>query len=157
MTAPDRVVARPRVLSRVCWGIAFGVLVLFAVLAVALGRGPEGPAQFQLADQVAFFGLGVLIALAALSFTRARVEADADGIRVRNVIGEKLLPWQVIRAVRLDDGAPWATLDLHDDDVVSLLALQSGDGDSTVQAVLDLRALLAASRRPPPPAPPPPP
>ncbi len=153
MSAPDRVVVRPRVLSRVCWGIALAVLVLFAVLAVALGRGPEGPAQFRLADQVAFFGLGVLIALAVLSFTRARVEADADGIRVRNVIGEKVLPWQVIRAVRLDEGTPWATLDLHDDDVVSLLAVQSGDGESTVRAVLDLRALLEASRQAPAPEP----
>lgn len=151
MTAPDRVVVRPRVLSRVCYGIASGVLVLFAVLAVGLGRGPAGPAQFRLGDQVAFFGLGVLLALAALSFTRARVEADADGIRVRNVLGEKVIPWQVVRAVCLDDGAAWATLDLHDDDVVSLLAVQSGDGESAVQAVLDLRALLEASRRPPPP------
>lgn len=55
----------------------------------------------------------------------------------------------VVRAVRLDDGTPWATLDLHDDDVVSLLAVQTGDGESTVQAVLDLRALLEASRQAP--------
>ncbi len=155
MSAPDRVVVRPRVLSRVCYGIALGILVLFAVLAVALGQGSGGPAQFRLADQVAFFGLGVLLALAVLSFTRARVEADAGGIRVRNAFGEKVLPWGVVRAVRLDDGTPWATLDLHDDDVVSLLAVQTGDGESTVQAVLDLRALLEASRRPPPPASPP--
>jgi len=153
VSAPDCVVVRPRVLSRVCYGIAFAVLVFFAIIAVSLGRGPEGPAQFRLADQVAFFGLGVLLALAVLSFTRARVEADADGIRVRNAFGEKALPWGVIRAVRLDDGTPWATLDLHDDDVVSLLAVQSGDGESTVQAVLDLRALLEASRQAPAPEP----
>lgn len=147
-TQPEAVVVRPRVLSRVCWAVAAGVLVLFALLAVALGGGPDGDAQFQPADQLAFFVLGVLIALGALSFTRARVEADADGIRVRNIVGEKMLPWGVVRAVRLVDGTPWATLDLHDDDTVSLLAVQSGDGESTVQAVLALRALLTASRQP---------
>ncbi len=147
---PPPVVVRPRVLSRVCWGVAAAVLVLFGVLAVALGGGPEGDAQFRLADQVAFFGLGVLLALAVLSFTRARVEADAAGIRVRNPVGEKVLPWGVVRSVDLVDGTPWATLDLHDDETVSLLAVQSGDGESTVQAVLGLRALLAASRRPSP-------
>jgi len=146
MTAPDRVVVRPRVLSRVCWAIAVTVVVLFGIIAVALGGGPAGDAQFRLVDQLAFFGLGILIALGPLAFTRARVEADATGIRVRNAWGEKALPWQVVRAVQLVDGTPWATLDLHDDDTVSLLAVQAGDGESAVQAVLDLRALLAASR-----------
>jgi hypothetical protein len=141
-----KVVIRPRLLPRVCYAVAAGILVMFTVLAVALGSGPEGPAQFRLSDQIAFFGLGVLIALGPLSFTRVRVEADAAGIRVRNLWGEKSLPWQVVRAVRLVDGTPWATLDLHDDDTVSLLAVQSGDGERAVQAVLDLRALLAASR-----------
>ncbi len=152
MTDPDPgpVVVRPRVLARVCWAIAAAVVVLFAVLAVALGGGPEGPAQFLLADQIAFFGLGVLIALGPLSFTRARVVADASGVRVRNLFGEKHVPWQVVRAVLLTDGTPWATLDLHDDDTISLLAVQTGDGESAVQAVLALRGLLARSRRPDP-------
>lgn len=144
--SPGKVVIRPRLLPRVCYAVAAGILVMFAVLAVALGSGPEGPAQFRLSDQIAFFGLGVLIALGPLSFTRVRVEADAAGIRVRNLWGEKSLPWQVVRAVRLVDGTPWATLDLYDDDTVSLLAVQSGDGERAVQAVLKLRALLAASR-----------
>ena len=149
MTAPAYVVVRPRVLTRVCRAVAVTVLVLFGVIAVALGTGPAGAAQFRLLDQLAFFGLGILVALGPLAFTRARVEADATGIRVRNAWGEeKALPWQVVRAVQLVDGTPWATLDLHDDDTVSLLAVQSGDGDSAVQAVLDLRALLTASRGP---------
>lgn len=146
--SPTPVVVRPRVLTRVCWGIAAAIVVLFAGLAVALGGGPAGPARFLLADQIAFFLLGVLIALGPLSFTRARVVADAHGVRVRNLAGEKHVPWQVVRAVRLAEGTPWATLDLHDDETISLLAVQTGDGDSTVEAVLALRALLARSRLP---------
>ena len=139
-------VVRPRRLTRVCVGLAVLVVALFTVVAVALGRGGDGDAAFRLADQVSMVGLGVLVALALLAFTRARVEADADGIRIRNVVGETVLPWQVVRSVRLDEGSPWASLDLHDDDTVALLAVQANDGEQAVQAVLALRALLAASR-----------
>jgi hypothetical protein len=140
------VVARPRRLTAVCWAVAALVVVVFGVLAVALGRGPEGDAQFRTADQIAFFLLGVIIAGVALLFTRARIVATADGIHVRNPFGTKDVPWQVVRAVRLDDGSPWAVLELQDDETVQLLAVQANDGDSAVDVVLELRALLQASR-----------
>ena len=60
--------------------------------------------------------------------------------------GEKAVPWEVVREVRLDDGAPWASLELQDDDTLGLLAVQANDGASAVGAVLGLRALLRASR-----------
>ena len=144
---PDRVLVRPRRLTRVCWALSVLVLVLFAVIAVALGQGIEGDATFRLPDQIAMFGIGVLLALGLLALTSARVDADADGIRIRNVVGDKVLPWQVVRAVRLDEGSPWASLDLHDDDTVALLAVQANDGEQAVQAVLHLRALLRASQQ----------
>ena len=144
MSAP--VVARPRRLTAVCWAVAALVVVVFGVLAVALGRGPEGDAQFRTADQIAFFLLGVIIAGVALLFTRARIVATAEGIHVRNPFGTKDVPWQVVRAVRLDDGSPWAVLELQDDETVQLLAVQANDGDSAVDVVLELRALLQASR-----------
>lgn len=143
------VTSRPVKLTRVCWGVAALVLVVFTVVAVALGGGPEGEAQFQLADQIAMVLLGGLLATAVLSLTRARVRADATGVRERNVVGERLFPWAVVRAVRMDDGAPWASLDLQDDDTVALLGVQSNDGERAVEAVLGLRRLLADSRRPP--------
>ena len=117
------------------------------MLAVALGRGPEGDAQFRLADQIAFFVLGLIVAGLTLLFTRSRVEATVEGIHVRNPFGTKDVPWQVVRAVRLDDGSPWAVLELHDDETVSMLAVQANDGDDAVDVVLELRALLEASRR----------
>ena len=58
------VVARPRRLTKVCWLVAALVVVVFGILAVALGRGPEGDARFRIADQVAFFYLGELIEVA---------------------------------------------------------------------------------------------
>ncbi len=144
MSSP--VTARPRRLTRVCWLVATLVVVVFGVLAVALGRGPEGAAQFRLADQIAFFVLGLLVAGLALMFTRARVVATDEGVHVRNPFGTKQVPWQVVRAVRLDDGSPWAVLELHDDETISMLAVQANDGDAAVDVVLELRGLLQASR-----------
>ena len=144
MTPP--VVSRPVVLTRVCWGVAALVMVVFTGVAVLLGRGPGGEAQFRLADQIAMVVLGGMVATGVLAFSRARVTADDTGVRIRNVLGEKLIPWQVVRAVRLDEGASWASLELQDDDTVALLGIQSNDGDRAVEAVLGLRRLLAQSR-----------
>ena len=145
MTAP--VVSRPVVLTRVCWGVAALVMVVFVAVAVALGGGPEGEAQFRLPDQIAMGVLGAMVATGVLGFTRARVTADSTGVRVRNVLGDKLIPWQVVRSVRMDEGASWASLELQDDDTVALLGIQSNDGDRAVEAVLALRRLLAEHRR----------
>lgn len=139
-------VIRPRRLLVVCRTAAVVVLLTFAVLAVLLPRGSAGGQQFQVADQVAFFGIGVLLTWVLLQFTRVRVQADERGVQVRNYIGEKYVPWQVVAGVRLDESSPWASLDLHDDDTIALLAVQANDGARAVEAVLALRRLLAASR-----------
>ena len=141
--------SRPVRLTRVCWGVAALVMVVFVAVAIGLGTATTGDAAFRVGDQIAMVVLGALIAGAVLGFTRPRVHADLEGVRIRNVIGEKLVPWQVIRAVRMDDGAPWASLDLQDDDTLALFAIQSNDGDRAVDAVLGMRALLAASREGP--------
>ena len=144
-TADTRLVVRPVKLARVCRIAAAALVIVFSVVAVSLRQG-SGAATFQLADQVAMVVLGLLMAGAVLLLTRARVEADRTGIRVRNVVGDKALPWQVVRAVRLDDGASWASLDLQDDDTIALLAVQSNDKEYAVRSVLALRRLLAESR-----------
>lgn len=141
--------SKPVRLARVCWAVAALVMVVFGAVAIGLGTGTTGDAAFRLGDQIAMVVLGGLVATAVLGFTRPRVHADLDGVRIRNVLGEKLVPWQVVRAVRLDDGAPWASLDLEDDDTLALFAIQSNDGDRAVEAVLGMRALLAASREGP--------
>jgi hypothetical protein len=140
-------VIRPRRLLAVCRLAAVVLVAVFGVVAVLLPtRQAGGQAVFGLGDQIAFFVLGILLAWAVLQFTRVRVEADESGLRIRNYMGERVLPWQVVAQVRMDDGAPWASLDLHDDDTIALLAVQANDGVQAVDAVLALRGLLAASR-----------
>lgn len=130
---------RPTRLRRVCWAATVLVLVAFSVLALVL---PQGGQQVGVGDQVSFFLFGVLLAVGVVAFTRFRVRADESGIWVRNVLGERFFPWGVCVAVHLPEGASWAQLELHDDETVALLALQSNDGDRTIDDVLALRKLL---------------
>lgn len=142
----EPVVLRPRRLLRTAWTVAAVIFAVFAGIGALLRTAPPGQAQFQLADQVAITVLGALGAGAILLFTRFRVVADTSGLRVRNVLGERRLPWAVVRAVRLDEHASWATLDLQDDEELPLLAVQSHDGAQAREAVERLQALLRASQ-----------
>lgn len=151
MTAPEgTVVYRPRRLRLVCWSTAVTVVALFTLVAIGLGSGPSGELRFELPDQVALVLLSLLIAGGVLVFTRARVSADAGGVRVRNAFRETALPWAVVVGVRLDENNPWAYLDLQDDDTVAVLALQANDGEQAQAAVRTLQGLLARSRGTPP-------
>ena len=96
-------------------------------------------------EQLARRGVGLILAGACLLLTRPRVWANASYIRVRNVFSTKTLPWGVIRDVGVTEGSSWGLLDLHDDDQLSMLGLQVGDGQYAVNAMRRLRVLHAAS------------
>ncbi|MEU1840726.1 PH domain-containing protein [Micromonospora chersina] len=139
------VTVRPRRVRVVCWASAVTLLVVFSLVATSLtGATGDGYGSFQRGDQLAMVGLGVFGALGFLLFTRPRVVADVRGVRVRNVIGSYELPWEVIRGVRFDRGAPWASLELHDDDLLPMVALQAADKERAVEAVRALRRLHRA-------------
>ena len=146
MMAGVQVVYRPKKIRWVAGIAAVSVVALFTAVGVGLrgSAGFENSGQFQRGDQAAMIGLGILIALGILAFTRPRVSADADGIKIRNVIGAYDLPWSAVRAIRFDRHSPWAILDLYDDDQVSLHALQATDKEYAVDGVRTLRALHSA-------------
>jgi hypothetical protein len=143
------VTVQPRRLTLVCRAVAALVLITFGGLAVVLPRGSRDGQQFGVGDQVSFFLIGLLLAIGVLAFTRLRVRADAEGIWVRNGLGERYFPWAVVVAVDMPEGASWAQLALHDDETIALLALQSNDGDTTVDAVLALRNLMKTAGQSP--------
>ncbi|WFF09772.1 PH domain-containing protein [Micromonospora sp. WMMD1076] len=139
------VTVRPRRVRVVCWVSAVTLFVVFSLVATSLtGATGNGYGTFQRGDQLAMIGLGVFGALGFLLFTRPRVIADAKGVRVRNVFSSYELPWEVVRGVRFDRGAPWASLELHDDDLLPMVALQAADKESAVEAVRALRRLHQA-------------
>ena len=138
---------RPKRIRWVAGFSAAAVVILFTLLSFGLhgSTGFDNSGSFQRGDQTAMIGLGVLIGLGILAFARPRVRADADGIKIRNVIGGYDLPWSVVRAVRFDRNLPWATLDLEDDEQISVHALQAADKEYAVEGVRALRALHAAA------------
>ena len=127
-------------LRRICGGLAVAVVLVFGVIAVLL-RGTSEGVSFGPADQVAMFGLGLLIAAGILVLARPWLEADEHGLRVRNVVGRYDVPWELVDAVTFRDGAPWASLELAGDETLSLMAVQAADHDRAVAAVRRLRAL----------------
>jgi hypothetical protein len=147
ISTPEAVTARPRKATKVAWALAVIVVLVFAVIGTLLhGTTDGGRGVFQTGDQIAMIGLGFLAAAGILMFTRPRLQADRSGVRIRNLIGGYELPWEVVRSVQFNRGAPWASLELQDDDVVAIMAVQAADKAYAVAAVRGLRALLAAHR-----------
>jgi hypothetical protein len=138
--------ARPQRARVIAYVLALVVVVVFTLIAFGLhGKTGDGPGYFQRGDQAAMIGLGLCAALGILLMARPKVEADERGVRVRNIIGSYDLPWETVRAVSFGRGAPWLTLDLHDDERVAVMAVQMADKDYAVRAARALRALHTAT------------
>lgn len=142
----DVVRVRPRKVVWVASSCAVVLVVVFVVVAVLL-RGSDTGAIFQVADQVAMIGIGVLLAAGALLFTLPRVRADREGIEVRNVVVARRFSWDEVLSVSFPDGASWARLELPEDEYYSVLAVQAVDRDHAVEAVRALRRLHKQARQ----------
>lgn len=141
--APDVVRAHPVRLRRVAVTIAATVVLAFVVIAVLLGNTSSEGVTFGIGDQVAMVVMGLLVASGVLLLGRPRVVADVHGLQVRNIVGTRQVPWEIVREVAFRDGSPWALLELADDDQVAVLGVQASDGPRAVAAVRGLRALQA--------------
>jgi hypothetical protein len=139
--------ARPRKARYVALTAAVVLVVVFTVVAVLLRRTPTG-VYFRLSDQVAMVLLGVLLAGTTLLFARPRVRAITDGVEVRNVLTTRVVPWDLVLRVSFPDGAPWARLELPDDEYIPVMAIQAVDGQRAVQAMRALRAIHAERTAP---------
>lgn len=133
---------RPRAMRRVAVVAACVLVVVFGVAALVL---KESGNRFGTADQVGLFGIGLVLAGAALLLTRPALWADERGLRVRNFLSEREIPWDVVRAVRFPHRSPWPVLDLLDDETAHVMAVQSLDGERTVEVVDTLRDMLRGS------------
>jgi hypothetical protein len=137
-----------------CAVVAVLVVGALAVVALTLPTSSTGVVQFGPADQVAVAGLGVVLGAGILWLGRSRVDADAAGVRIRNLAVTRELPWQAVRAVRFDPKSSWASLLLENGDELAVLAVQTFDKERAVRAVEGMRRLHAAARardpKPPP-------
>lgn len=146
MTESSPVVIRPRKSRIACWISATLFAGTFTVLSFFMGATTAAGGVFHPADQFAMIGLGLTGAALFLLFTRPLVKADAKGIYVRNVGSGRYVPWQVVERVSFPRGMSWATLELADDDEMSMMAIQKTDRNLAIKAVRDLRALLDQAR-----------
>ncbi|MGY1807877.1 PH domain-containing protein [Blastococcus sp. SYSU D00669] len=137
--------AVPRVMRAVCAALALVVLAVMVWVAITLPESSTGVVQFGTVDQLAVLGLGILVALGIALLGRPRVDADAEGIRVRNLFTSHALPWSAVRAVRFGRKARWASLELPNGEEIALMAVQAVDREHAVAALDGLRALHAAA------------
>ena len=150
MTAkPDQatwdVQLRPHLTPYVAYAAAFVLVAAHVVIGLLLKIGSTG-VIFQTSDQIAMAGLGLVLAGLVLLFARPRLRVGPAGLSVRNVLSDRLVPWDDVVGVSFPVGARWARIDLPDDEYVPLMAIQSVDKDRAVAAMDTVRSLLARYR-----------
>lgn len=141
---PTRMLATAILLSSILTG---GALVGYAAL------GPEIQSRFtiwQLLTLIAILAIldGLMLG-AGLSFVRA----DASGLRFRNGLSTRKLPWEAVRGFRLLPGDPWAyvvldpefSTDTHER--YMLLGIQGSEGVRAQRQVEQLRHLWRAAHQ----------
>jgi hypothetical protein len=136
---------RPHLTPYFAYGAAFLIAAAHITVGFLLKIKSSG-VIFQTADQVAIAGLGVVIALIVLMFARPRLRIGPQGLSVRNLVGDKLIPWAEVVDVSFPTGARWARVDLPDDEYIPVMAIQAVDKDRAVAAMDTTRELLTRYR-----------
>jgi hypothetical protein len=150
VTAPPRdeawdVELRPHRSPLFIYAAAFLIAAMHIVVGVLLKIKSSG-VIFHTADQVAIALLGLVIAGAVLLFARPRLRVGPAGLSVRNLLGDKLVPWADVVGVSFPAGRRWARIDLPDDEYIPLMAIQAVDKERAVDAMDAVRSLLARYR-----------
>ncbi len=143
--APDRsrpvlFQVRPRkitILATVAAAVVVGVSILAGVLLKDVDEG----VSFRTTDQVGTIGIGVVLAAAIMTTARPRLRVTEAGLWVRNVLGDKFFPWGLVIRVAYPPNAPWAQLQLPDDEIHPVMAIQSLDRGRAVRALEEVRSL----------------
>ncbi|KUH87507.1 MULTISPECIES: PH domain-containing protein [unclassified Mycobacterium] len=131
---------RPRLAVYFAYAAAALILAAHVTVGALLKIGSTG-VIFRTADQVAIALLGVVIAGVVLLFARPRLRVGAPGVAVRNLLGDKVVPWSDVVDISFPRGARWARVDLPDDEYIPVMAIQAVDKDRAVDAMDRVRAL----------------
>ena len=148
MSGPEQdwdVTLRAHLTPYFAYGAAFLIAAAHITVGFLLKIGSTG-VVFQTADQVAMGLLGIVLAGLVLLFTRPRLRVGPAGLSVRNLLGDKLVPWPDVVDVSFPTGARWARVDLPHDEYIPLMAIQAVDKGRAVQAMDAVRALMTEYR-----------
>jgi len=135
---------RPRAMRRAAVVTAL-VISVTGVVVAALDSYSSG-AYMRVWDQIAWGGLAVLIAAGVLILTRPRVRVGPAGLLVRNVLEDKLIPWQDVVDVSFPPKKRWARVDLDSNEYVPVVAIQSVDRQYAVTAMDTVREAMVRYR-----------
>ena len=142
---PVVVSARAQRLRLWCALAGASVVVALTIVALLLPESSDGT-SFHLGDQIAVFGVGLLLGGSLWLPTRPRLKADRDAVHVRTIVGPyKTVPWPIVRSVEFRPGWQWARLVLPADETISLYAVQRMDGARSIAVMRQLRELHAAA------------
>lgn len=135
---------RPRTMRRAAVAAAAVIAVAGVVVAVLDNR--SSGAYMRVWDQIAWGGLALLIAAGVLLLTRPRVRVGPAGLLVRNVLEDKLIPWEDVVDVSFPPKKRWARVDLDSNEYVPVVAIQSVDREYAVTAMDTVRESMARYR-----------
>lgn len=130
---------------------AYAAAALIAAAHIGVGlllKVKSTGVVFRTADQVAIAALGLVIAGLVLLFARPRLRVGAAGLSVRNLLGDRLIPWSQVVGVSFPSGARWARIDLPGDEYIPVMAIQAIDKERAVAAMDTVRSLLERYRPP---------
>ncbi|GEE02736.1 hypothetical protein nbrc107696_31820 [Gordonia spumicola] len=111
--------------------LVFGLLLNISYTGVGVGWS----------DKLGLIAVGFVIAAAVLLVFRTRLRVGPDGVGVRNLVGERVFTWDVVRGLEYPDKGFSARLLLPSDEHVPVLAVGSRDGDRAVDAMETFREL----------------
>ena len=140
---------RPRritILASIAATLVIGSMVVIGLLLRDTNEG----VTFTVNDQIGLIGIGLVLGAVIMTAARPRLRADENGMSVRNVFGETFVPWPLVVRVAFPSGAHWAELQMPDDEVKAVLAIQAMDRGRAVTALERLRALHQRYAPPPP-------
>ncbi|HJG43655.1 PH domain-containing protein [Corynebacterium phoceense] len=122
------------------------VIVIMAVhifMGVTVGLSYTGASVTTL-DRFAYPGVGLIISFFVwLMLTRPRLRANSDGVEIRNLVGTRFYPWQLIYGLSFPEGSRMAHIELPNFEFVPVWALQSGDKATVIRDVQAFRDLEA--------------
>jgi len=124
-------------------GTVAGAMTLVLMLAVWVAWGPDVRARFTPFQTGTLVFLGLIALAVWFALMRSRVTATGQGVTVVNGYRRRDYTWPEVVAVNLRRGAPWAGFDLADGTSISVIAIQGSDGPRAVDAVRELRRLIA--------------
>lgn len=126
-------------------GVFASTTVLVAMLAAWFLLDAEVRANFSWYQRITMLLLVAGAGAVLWGVLRCRVTATTDGLVVVNGYRRYSYEWAQVVAVRMPDGAPWATIDLSDGTARPAIGIQASDGSRARAAVRELRDVIDAA------------